>query len=90
MEVAAVAVKAGKSVSVIEMTDRVMNRTVDPIISEYYEKLHKNHGVDIYLDSGLQGFEGSKEVSKVICSNLELEAEGVVICLLYTSPSPRD
>jgi len=79
LEVAAVAVKAGKSVSVIEMTDRVMNRTVDPIISEYYEKLHKNHGVDIYLDSGLQGFEGSKEVSKVICSNLELEAEGVVI-----------
>ena len=79
LEVAAVAVKAGKSVSVIEMTDRVMNRTVDPIISEYYEKLHKNYGIDIYLDTELQGFEGSKEVSKVICSNLELEAEGVVI-----------
>lgn len=79
MEVAAIAVKAGKSVSVIEMTDRIMNRTVDPIISEYYEKLHKNYGIDIYLDTELQGFGGSKEVSKVICSNLELETEGVVI-----------
>ena len=61
------------------MCIRDKNRTVDPIISEYYEKLHKNHGIDIYLDTELRGFGGSKEVSKVICSNLELEAEGVVI-----------
>jgi 3-phenylpropionate/trans-cinnamate dioxygenase ferredoxin reductase subunit len=41
LEVAAIAAKKNKKVTVIEMADRVMNRTVDPQISDYYLELHK-------------------------------------------------
>ncbi|HIB75764.1 MAG TPA: pyridine nucleotide-disulfide oxidoreductase, partial [Gammaproteobacteria bacterium] len=39
LEVAAAAIKKGLGVTVIEMADRVMNRTVDPIISKYFDSL---------------------------------------------------
>ena len=80
LEVAAVAAGKGMFVSVIEMEQRVMNRTVDPIISKYFEDLHKQHGVKIFLNTALKKFSGSNLVSKVICSNgLELEADLVVV-----------
>ena len=47
LEVAAAAVKKGLKVTVVEMEDRVMSRTVDPIISEYFDTLHRNKGVKI-------------------------------------------
>ena len=51
LEVAAAAVKKGLKVTVVEMEDRVMSRTVDPIISEYFDTLHSNKGVKIILGS---------------------------------------
>ena len=80
LEVASVAANLGIEVSIIEMANRVMNRTVDPIISSYYHKLHENHGVKIYLANGLKEFQGKNSVDKVLCSDgLELEANFVVV-----------
>lgn len=80
LEVAAVAVEKGLDVTVIEMADRVMNRTVDPIISEYFYNLHTSKGVKIILNSALVKFEGEESVEKVICSNGDsLKADGVII-----------
>ena len=79
LEVAAVATESGLAVTVIEMAERVMNRTVDPLISEYYKKLHENHGVEIHLNTPLEAFGGTKSVSKVFCSNLALNADCVVV-----------
>ena len=79
LEVAAVATESGLAVTVIEMAERVMNRTVDPLISEYYKKLHENHGVEIHLNTHLEAFGGTKSVSKVFCSNLALNADCVVV-----------
>ena len=80
LEVASVAASLGVEVTVIEMANRVMNRTVDPIISSYYQKLHESHGVKIHLDNGLEAFEGDDSVNAVLCSDgLMLEAELVVI-----------
>ena len=67
LEVASVATSLGVKVTVIEMADRVMNRTVDPVISSYYQKLHESHGVKIHLDNGLKEFEGDDSVT---CSSL--------------------
>ena len=39
LEVAAIASEKGIKVSIVEMADRVMSRTVDPQISDYYLKL---------------------------------------------------
>ena len=80
LEVAAVAVEKGLDVTVIEMADRVMNRTVDPIISEYFYNVHTSKGVKIILNSALVKFEGNESVEKVICSNGDsLKADGVII-----------
>ena len=80
LEVASVAASLGVEVTVIEMANRVMNRTVDPIISSYYQKLHESNGVKIHLDNGLKAFEGGDSVNAVLCSDgLMLEAELVVI-----------
>ena len=80
LEVASVAASLGVKVTVIEMANRVMNRTVDPIISSYYQKLHESHGVKIHLDNGLKAFEGGDSVNAVRCSDgLMLEADLVVI-----------
>ena len=80
LEVAAAAIKKGLGVTVIEMADRVMNRTVDPIISKYFDSLHRSKGVEIILNAALERFEGRKKVEKVVCSNGKiLEADGVVV-----------
>ena len=47
LEVAAVAVTQGLNVTVLEVADRVMNRVVAPEVSEFFERVHREEGVDI-------------------------------------------
>ena len=80
LEVAAAAVKKGLKVTVVEMEDRVMSRTVDPIISDYFDTLHRNKGVEIILGSALEKFEGKAFVEKVVCTDgTTLDADSVVV-----------
>ena len=80
LEVAAVAASLKIETSVIDIADRVMSRTVDPLISDYYHSLHKNSGVNIHLKHGLKSITGEGNVEKVFCTNnLELDADIVVI-----------
>ena len=80
LEVAAIAAKKNVTVSVIEMADRVMNRTVDPQISEYYLKLHQNNGVKFIFNNSLEEIKGSKKVESVLCSDgSEIKADMVII-----------
>ena len=50
LEVAATAVKKGINVTLIEMENRIMSRTVDPVISKYFDSLHRQNGVEIFLE----------------------------------------
>ena len=80
LEVAAIATKKNVTVSVIEMADRVMNRTVDPQISDYYLKLHQSNGVKFSFNNSLQEINGSTTVESVLCSDgSEIKADMVVI-----------
>lgn len=47
LEIAAAATSLGAKVVVIEAADRVMARVVDAKVSQYFEKLHRAHGVRI-------------------------------------------
>ena len=61
LEVAAVARRKGKHVTVLEAADRLMARVVPPAISQFYLDLHGSQGVDIVLDalvSELAGRDG--------------------------------
>ena len=80
LEVAAIAAKNNISVSVIEMADRVMNRTVDPQISQYYLELHQKNGVTFKFNTSLEEIKGDKSVQSVICSDgTEIKADTVII-----------
>lgn len=58
LEVAAVARKNGLDVTVLETADRVMARVVDPIVSTFYERIHREEGVHIQTGVTVVGFEG--------------------------------
>jgi len=80
LEVAAIAAKQNKSVTVIEMADRVMNRTVDPQISDYYFSLHQKNGVTFKFNTSLKEIVGTNNPEKVICSDgTEVQADMVII-----------
>ncbi|MFL2701235.1 MAG: NAD(P)/FAD-dependent oxidoreductase [Gammaproteobacteria bacterium] len=80
LEVAAVATEFDTKITVIEMADRVMNRTVDPIISDYYQELHSKNGVDFILNESLEKVDGDKAVEQVICSGgSSIQADILVI-----------
>tara|TARA_B100000579_G_scaffold222804_1_gene182280 strand:+ start:6804 stop:8018 length:1215 start_codon:yes stop_codon:yes gene_type:complete len=80
LEVAAVAAQKNINVTVIEMADRVMNRTVDPQISEYYLGLHQKNGVEFKFNTSLKEIRGNDRPEYVICSDLsEVKADTVII-----------
>lgn len=57
LEVATSAVKQGMQVTVLEAMDRVLARVTSPAISEFYQGVHAEEGVDIMLNSALDRFE---------------------------------
>lgn len=80
LEVAAVATKSGVSVTVIEGADRVMARVVDPIVSAFYERVHKEEGVTILTGATVQAFEGGDKVEAVVCGDgTRIPADFVVV-----------
>lgn len=60
LEVAAVARKKGKQVTVLEAADRLMARVVPPLISQFYRDLHTEHGVGIVLDAMVSELVGKQ------------------------------
>ncbi len=80
LEAAAIAAKKNKKVTIIEMADRVMNRTVDPQISEYYLNLHKSYGVNFHFNTSLETINKVSDSLEVVCSDgTEMKTDSVII-----------
>jgi len=81
MEVAAVAVTRGLGVTVIEMADRVLSRVASPLVSDFFEKAHREAGVDIRCGVPPGGeFQGTDSVEYVVSSSGEkIPADLVII-----------
>lgn len=80
LEVAAVATKLGCAVTVLEMTNRVLNRVAAPVVSEFYTRIHREAGVDIRTDVTVSGFEGDSVVQQVVCTDgSKIDADVVII-----------
>lgn len=69
LEVAAAARKRGASVTVIEIADRVCARALTPELSDWVQRLHEGHGVDIRLGTGFDGFEGDGRLERVLLAD---------------------
>lgn len=80
LEVAAAAAKANLDVTVVELADRVMNRVVAPVISQYFESLHSANGVHVRTSTGVRGFTGTNgAVCAVQTEQGELGCDLVVV-----------
>lgn len=74
LEAAAVLRKLGKEVTLLEMQDRVLARVAGREVSEFYEKIHRENGVDLRTNTAMDCIE----VSGGIASGVRL-ADGSVI-----------
>jgi 3-phenylpropionate/trans-cinnamate dioxygenase ferredoxin reductase subunit len=78
LEVAAVAVKSGLQVSVVEAADRVMVRAASLQLSSFYEAEHRAHGVAFQLGSTAEAFEGTAQVHAVKTNTGRVAADFVL------------
>ena len=74
LEVAAVAVKHGLKVTVLEAAPRVLARVTAPRVSSFYEQVHREAGVDVRTGVQVDGFDldaTGRLVTRVHCSDGE-------------------
>jgi len=71
LEVAASAVKQGINVTVLEAMDRVLARVTSPAISEFYQNMHSQEGVDIRLNAVLEKFEVVDDIQFAVLNDGE-------------------
>jgi 3-phenylpropionate/trans-cinnamate dioxygenase ferredoxin reductase subunit len=74
LEVAAVARKYGKNVTVVHSRDRLMSRAVGPVTSEFFLEAHTKRGTNVLLSSKVTKLHGQNGV----VSGVEL-ADGTVL-----------
>ncbi len=87
LEVAAVAKAMGKSVSVIEAQDRPMKRVVSPAVSDYFTRLHRDKGIDLRLETGIESIEGDETVTGVKLSNGDVISAELVLIAVGAEPN---
>jgi 3-phenylpropionate/trans-cinnamate dioxygenase ferredoxin reductase subunit len=75
LEVAAAAVKMGAAVTVLEALPRVLARVTAPVVSAFYERVHRQAGVDLRTEMPVVGFERGG----VVCADGTLVPADVVL-----------
>lgn len=60
LETAATFIGLGKHVTVLEALDRVLARVAGEPLSRFYEREHRDHGVEIHLGARVASIEGAK------------------------------
>lgn len=66
LEVAAVAVKQGLHVVVLEAAERVLSRVTAPAVSSFYENVHRKAGVDVRTGAQVETFELDRDRRRVL------------------------
>jgi len=81
LESAAILVKAGKQVTVLEAMDRVLARVTAPEVSRFYEAQHRAHGVDVRLGTAVECLvgEGGRVSAVRLADGQELPADMVIV-----------
>ncbi|MGQ0697566.1 MAG: NAD(P)/FAD-dependent oxidoreductase [Panacagrimonas sp.] len=79
LEVAAVATKLGLEVTVLESMPRVLQRVTAPQMSAFYERVHREAGVDVRTNVQLAGFEKAGDAITVLLADGSTIAADLVI-----------
>jgi 3-phenylpropionate/trans-cinnamate dioxygenase ferredoxin reductase subunit len=75
LELAAVAARLGLKVTVLEQAPRVMGRGVGPVVSHFYERLHREEGVHVHTGVAVRGIAAGQ----VTCDGSSHPADLVLI-----------
>jgi len=79
LEVAAVLVKKGLQVTVLEGLPRVLARVTCPEISAFFERVHREAGVDLRTSASVTGLLGEPEVRQVqLADGSRIDADVVI------------
>jgi 3-phenylpropionate/trans-cinnamate dioxygenase ferredoxin reductase subunit len=69
LETAAVMIKLGLHVTVLEGLERVLARVTVPEVSAFFEREHRGHGVDLRTKVQIAAFEGGERVEAVVLAD---------------------
>lgn len=87
LEVAAVLVKLGLQVTVLEGLPRVLARVTVPEVSAFFERVHREAGVDLRTGVQITAFEGGDKVEQVLLGDGSRIATDVVIAGIGQLPN---
>ena len=80
LEAAAVLTKLGCNVTLLEALPRVLARVAGPELSAFYEKEHRDHGVDLRTDVAVEALEGEGRVTGVrLADGTVIPAAAVIV-----------
>lgn len=80
LEAAAVGIKSGLAVTVLEAAPRLLARVAAPEISAFYEDAHRRRGVEVRTEVSVQAFHGDLQVQSVTLSDgSELAVDLVIV-----------
>jgi 3-phenylpropionate/trans-cinnamate dioxygenase ferredoxin reductase subunit len=78
-EVAASARQKGVEVTVIEQAKLPLERVLGSELGEVYAAIHRDHGVDLRLGTGLERFEGDGRVERAVLDGSAADCDFVVV-----------
>jgi len=82
LEAGAILRQTGMSVTVLEALPRVLQRVTAPIVSDFYERLHHEEGLEIVSGALVTSIEGENQVERVHCADgAEHDADLVIIAV---------
>ncbi|SFR01763.1 NAD(P)/FAD-dependent oxidoreductase [Poseidonocella sedimentorum] len=80
LEAAAVLIKSGLTVTLVEMADRILQRVASQETSAYFRALHEGHGVDLREGIGLERLLGERRVTGArLTDGSEVAADLVIV-----------
>lgn len=80
LEAAAVAASKGLKVTLVEMSERILQRVAAPETSDYFRDLHVAHGVEVLENFGLKGLQGEgRVVSAELTDGTQLDVDFVIV-----------
>ena len=79
LEVAATAAAAGAAVTILETTDRILNRVTTSEVSRFFADTHRRKGVDVRCNTRVVGFEVGERLAGVRCDDQLVKADIAVV-----------
>jgi len=87
LETAASLRKAGMRVTILEALPRILQRVTAEPVSTFFERVHREEGVEIVVGAAVERLDGDAAVRQVVCSDGQVFPADVVIIGIGVVPN---